>query len=701
VDPLGPRGWLAAVAAVITGLFLGALVITLAIAAAEGRLTHAVLFGLAGIGSLTVVMSTNLALIAAVTLAADPAASVLLLFAGVGLFASYRVHAKLRRNHHGLEQVHGFARALSVAMDSDSASAEVLQQLCALMRADVAELSLADEFDATVLALRGDGSLEVATGERARSIVAARLALTRDADLASINHETPQQVGTELVGDGLLAPLRLSEGTVGTLLVGARLSDVEPFDQDDEQIFATLAAHAEVALRNHTLVERLRLEVRDREHEALHDGLTSLPNRTALDLELRRAVEQRGRQAVAVMIIDLDRFKDVNDTLGHHQGDVLLELVAARIAGATRADAFVARLGGDEFAVVVPMCSSSLDAVRVAERIESALADPFEVAKLTIDVGASIGIAMSPEHGDDADTLLQRADVAMYGAKRGPRSIEVYDANIDHYSPVRLAMAAELRLAIEHEELLVEYQPKADLRTGAVVGVEALARWHHPVHGYVPPDTFIAIAEGSGLIRSLTVLVLQIALRQNRLWRDEGRVLTTAVNLSTRSLLDETLPGTILHLLEQNDLPPSALTLEITEGTIIADPPRTIGVLNRLSAMGISLSIDDFGTGYSSLSYLKRLPVDEIKIDKSFVINMAGDENDAVIVRSTIELGRNLGLTVTAEGVESGAVWQALANLGCHQVQGYFLSRPLTSSQFARWLRERDDLDELVGTRST
>ena len=281
------------------------------------------------------------------------------------------------------------------------------------------------------------------------------------------------------------------------------------------------------------------------------------------------------------------------------------------------------RLGGDEFAVLATGCATRAEVLELAQSIEASITAPFELGDVMLDVGASIGVAISPDDGADPSTLLQRADVAMYAAKSGTASIEQYDPTVDHYSPWRLALASELRRTVERQELLVEYQPKADLHTGAIVGVEALARWHHPHHGFVPPDVFVPIAEHTGLIRAMTEHVLAVSLAQCRAWRDEGFDLHVAVNLSVRNLLDDQLPQIVAEHLRINGLPATALTLEITEGTIIADPARTVGILNRLSSMGVTLAIDDFGTGYSSLAYLKRLPVDELKIDRSFVANMA------------------------------------------------------------------------------
>jgi predicted signal transduction protein with EAL and GGDEF domain len=352
----------------------------------------------------------------------------------------------------------------------------------------------------------------------------------------------------------------------------------------------------------------------------------------------------------------------------------------------------VARLGGDEFAVLLPDLAGEEAAVAAAEGIRHALERPFTIAEVSLDVGCSVGVAIWPDHGDDATVLLQRADVAMYAAKESQGGVDVYDPDKDTYSLERLALVGELRAAIERGDLAVHYQPKADVATGQLLGMEALVRWNHPRHGLVPPEEIIAIAEQTGLIRPLTLWVLNQALRQCRQWRRDGRPFDVAVNLSIRNILDTELPADVLRLLTDLGLPASSLTFEITETAIMNDPVRTVAVLGRLRSMGVRLAIDDFGTGYSSFSHLRRLPVDEIKIDKSFVQHLATDQSDLVIVRSIVDLGRNLGLRVVAEGVEDEAAWRELANLGCDVVQGYILTKPLAPANLDAWLTGHGDV---------
>jgi diguanylate cyclase (GGDEF)-like protein len=424
-------------------------------------------------------------------------------------------------------------------------------------------------------------------------------------------------------------------------------------------------------------------------HQATHDLLTQLPNRTLLREHLEQAVRvaQRGQTAVALLLLDINRFKEINDTLGHRNGDLLLRQVGPRLQRVLRKSDLIAHLGGDEFAVLIPD-TDGRGASLVAQKILDVLEESFVLEDVTVTVGAGIGIAVYPGHGDDADLLMQRADVAMYVAKDAGNEYFVYASDRDHYHPDRLALMGALRRAIDDNQLFLLYQPQVCVKTGRVVGVEALVRWRHPERGVIPPDQFILLAEHAGLIKPLTLWVLTAALRQYREWQDLGIAISVAVNLSARSLQDAGLPDQIASILHHAGAAPGSLELEITESVIMADPARALEILTRLNAMGVRLSIDDFGTGYSSLSYLKKLPVESIKIDKSFVISMVVDPDDAVIVRSTIELAHTLGLKVVAEGVEQRETWDRLAALGCDFAQGYYLSRPQPADDLTPRLTE-------------
>jgi diguanylate cyclase (GGDEF)-like protein/PAS domain S-box-containing protein len=433
--------------------------------------------------------------------------------------------------------------------------------------------------------------------------------------------------------------------------------------------------------------ERKQLE-RALTRQAFTDQLTGLPNRALLRDRAQQALRLAGRQGVtaALLLLDLDRFKEVNDTLGHHHGDLLLQQVAERLHGSLRGSDTVARLGGDEFAVLLPQIAGVQEATVVADKLSAAIEAPFAVDGLSLDVDVSIGVAVYPDHASDPNELLQRADVAMYAAKATHAAYTIYDPSLDQHNPRRLGLLGQLRRALAAGELVVHYQPKADVRSGRILGVEALVRWQHPEHGLLGPGEFVPLAETTGLIRPLTAHVLDAALRQCRAWQDAGRELSVAVNLSTRCLLDLTLPDQITALLEVTGVAPQRLVLEITESAIMTDPTRALEILNRLHVLGVQLAIDDFGTGYSSMAYLKSLPVDELKVDRSFVTHLRDNQSDAVIVRSTVDLGHNLGLRVVAEGVEDRATWQELATLGCDSVQGYYLARPMPAAELVAWL---------------
>ncbi len=422
---------------------------------------------------------------------------------------------------------------------------------------------------------------------------------------------------------------------------------------------------------------------------AYTDAVTGLPNRVRFQELVHEAVQAglREQHPVTLLLMDLEHFKEVNDTLGHHRGDNLLRQVGTRLRNALFASTVVARLGGDEFGILLPELEPSVGVQTVIAKIQACLRVPVLIDGIPIVVEASIGMATVPEHATDADILLQRADIAMYRAKRMASGYAVYSPEYNLYSPERLGLMAELRDAIELEQLLLHYQPKVALATGRVVGHEALVRWQHPRLGLVPPDKFILPAEQTGLIGPLTLWVLNDALSHcQRAQREGFNLQRVSVNLSARSLHDPHLPKIIQDALARSGAKPSQLMLEVTESAIVLDPLRAKENLVALSDIGVWLSIDDFGTGYTSLSSIKHLPIDEIKIDQSFITNMLTDKKDAMIVRTIIELGHNFDLTVVAEGVENKQVWDALAALGCDEIQGYFISKPQTYEQLKIWL---------------
>lgn len=462
--------------------------------------------------------------------------------------------------------------------------------------------------------------------------------------------------------------------------------------QGDYRAPIRVAGNDEIAVLAGSL-NHLREGVASRERQILRlayeDALTGLPNRARLVERVEPMLHQAAQRGeiAAVMMLDLDRFKGINDTLGHAAGDEVLRRVAERLRGVLSGGGTVARLGGDEFAIV--LTAADVDQVRaVARAIVSALRAPIDFEGQPIDVAASIGIATYPDDGADAGTLMRRADIAMYVAKRSVGSFAFYDARYEIAQRQHLSLLGELRNAVEANELRAYYQPKIELASGHVGGVEALVRWRHPTRGLVPPDEFMAYAEQTGFVRVITRWMLAVTLRQCGRWAAAGMPLQVAVNLSVRDLMSRDLPQLVDDLLHKHCVPPELVCLEITESSFIEDPEYALATLRELDALGVRLAIDDFGTGFSSLAYLKRLPVDELKIDRTFVMGMAEDRNDRMIVRSTIELAHNLGLKVVAEGVETDACLDELRALGCDFAQGYLISGPLRRSKLEAWLRE-------------
>ena len=423
-------------------------------------------------------------------------------------------------------------------------------------------------------------------------------------------------------------------------------------------------------------------------HEATHDTLTDMPNRILFIERLDQALiaARRNNTSVAVLVLDINHFRDINDTLGFNNGDQLVKQMAFRLATQMREGDSVARVGGDKFAVLSIVDNGLNDALDNAERLLEALRTPYQAGGLKLDVQVTLGIAVSPEHGADGDTLLQRADLAMHGAKKEQTALSVYSSQHDRHNPRRLSLMAELRETIENNQLTVCYQPKIDLKTGEVIAVESLVRWEHPELGAISPEEFVPIAERTGLIRPLTDFVTLQALSQCSAWRRLGIELQVAINISTHALMDPMLPERFAKLLDEKYVHPTWVMLEITETAIMRDQERAKVVLDEIAGMGVRLSIDDFGTGHSSLAYLSCLPVHELKIDKSFVMDMDHNTHNAMIVQATIDLAHNLGLSVVAEGVESSEIASLLKDIGCDIAQGYHFGAPMVASDLTAQL---------------
>ena len=433
---------------------------------------------------------------------------------------------------------------------------------------------------------------------------------------------------------------------------------------------------------------------------AYWDTLTGLPNRVQFLYMLNQAIQSADQQAAAsncppanacfVLMMDLDRFKNVNDIMGHSFGDQVLKQVAARLSSALP-EAQLARMGGDEFSLL--LTGTSLNSARdAAQTMLMLLENPITIDDQTIDLGAGIGLASFPEHGENAEILLSHAELAMYAAKRNLGSnYVVYRPEIDHGSQQNLSLISELRHAIRQDQLCLYVQPKFGLKEKRVLGVEALIRWNHPTRGFLAPDQFIVFAEQTGIIRQLTRWIIEKAVLLSKAFFEKGIDLNISINVSTHDLLDPDLPRKVADVLARHQVEQSSICLEITESAIMKDPQRAQGTLDKLSAMGVQLSIDDFGTGYSSLAYLRRLPVNELKIDQSFVVQMAREDDDRIIVKSTIDLGHNMGLRVVAEGVESAVVMRLLSGMGCDMVQGNYINAPIPAEHFIGWLRQQSE----------
>ncbi len=512
------------------------------------------------------------------------------------------------------------------------------------------------------------------TGPGVVLVAAAYLAVTRTLlwYLHTPRSGLPTVARTALVRQGLVAVALL-----GIAPLVCVVADAKP-------VLLPLFAIPLIALDSTLWIARARAE------EQLRDPLTGLPNRQWLQERIWTALDdaERAGSRAALMLIDLDRFRSVNDTLGHLAGDRLLLQIADRLRAALPRGAEAARLGGDEFAVLLPAADSTTSATRAARGLVAALSSPLDLDGLTLVLEASAGVAVFPDHASDAEGLLRRADVAMYQAKRDRTGVEAYESKRDSNTPDRLGLLGDLRRALDAHEVELHYQPKVRF-DGQVSGLEALVRWVHPERGRVPPDEFIAIAESSGLMPQLTEYVLETALGQVAAWRSQGLFVPVAVNVSPRDVHSPGFAGSVAARLARHGVPAGALQLEITEHVLLEDPTRAADTLNALTGHGVKMSLDDFGTGYSSLVHLRRLPVSELKIDRSFVARLAVDTEDAEIVRCTIDLAHSLGLLVVAEGVEDDETWERLRDLRCDAVQGWLVAAAMPPDETTAWLLAR------------
>ncbi len=582
-----------------------------------------------------------------------------------------------------LDAVHGFAGRVGQSLQLDEIGDTAVAEAASLLRADAAVL-VRFAADGAVTASHVIGDLGLDFPSSAHDLRWSVLTSALSASLLERN----QLIGLGLTGSApplavISSPVHDETGPIALLLVAERSGALQRFDQAHVARVQNLTQQLAMSLRKGMLHERL-------EFEARHDALTELPARTLFEREVGAIIERPVDGCVSfVLMFDLDRFKEVNDTLGHHAGDDLLIQFAARMKALLGPGDVLARLAGDEFAMLCHR-QTGREMVDFANLCVAEGGRPVTLDGLEIVVTVSLGVSEISSDDDDALQAMRRADIAMYNAKWQRTGVEFYRDEIDRRTPARLSMLGDLRAAIEAKDLDVVYQPKLDLMTGRIIGVEALVRWEHAGRGVVAPSEFVRVAEDTGLIKSLTDLVLARGIETLRTLQEQGISIGLAVNLSTHDLFDARLPDRVRAYLDANGVAPESLTLEITESSLFVDAPRTRATIDDLHSAGLKMAVDDFGTGYSSLSYLRRLPVNELKVDQSFVARMLTDAQDEVIVRSTIDLGHNLGLHVVAEGVESIAVMDRLRDFGCDAAQGYCIAQPMPGSELVAWLRNAE-----------
>jgi diguanylate cyclase (GGDEF)-like protein len=699
-DPLGPAGWVAAFLATITALVVADGLIDLAIHLSGDRLPAHAMWGVLGLGVVATAMNTSLGLIGVTILGNSPLAAPLAAVPPVVLFVAYRAYSAKRRDHERLESLYEATRALHAAPQLESAMATAVAQARRLLDAQFSEILLMPQG-------RGEDALSTRLGPGERLEVMRPVTLDLPDELWDSLVTTGEAVllrrpipverakgylASRGLRDAVIAPLRGNDGVMGITVVGDRLGDVSTFEPQDLKLLQTLAQHVSVSLENGRLEDSLAQLTRLKEelrHQAFHDSLTGLPNRTLFTERVAYSLQRQDRagQALAVLFLDLDDFKTINDSLGHPAGDQVLMTVARRLRHCLRPSDTVARLGGDEFGILLDDMSDPSDALVAAERMIEALSAPTYLDGKEVSVRASVGITLDG-HGGEAETLLRNADVAMYTAKRrGKGRYQIFEASMHTEMLERLEMTANLTRAVDRREFSIHYQPLVSLDNGEIVGVEALVRWQHPERGLLIPDEFIPLAEETGLIVPLGRAVLWEACRRARAWQSGGPPLTVSVNLSPKQLLDPNLIAEVGHMLETTGLDPYCLVLEITEDVLMQEAEGTLHRLTELKALGVRLAIDDFGTGYSSLSYLQRFPVDMLKIAKPFVDALGNGSDRSPLVEAMIKLGDALGLQMVAEGIESSEQWDRLRALRCQTGQGFYFGQPLDEDGMAALLQ--------------
>ena len=696
-DVVSAQGAFALLVALLASFALASVALTVCIGFVQGRIPNRhTISAIWRTSAVAALLNAGIGIGLAAALWEHPNVLVVLTAIALAGIACNRAYRGLLHKYKGLETHYDFVSSVVRSTQLSEISVSVLDAARKLLRADDAVLLLRPVDD-------GEPARRVRLGDAGRELAEASPA-QHQADLRAlmpgaepcrvvIDDSTPGWLRALTTEHAMAAPLTSTDRTVvGALVVTqARRKVVSSFGNADAELLGTLATQASIAIENGILFHRLGREAAERAHQASHDPVTGLPNRARFEDLVGRTLDAayptRGR--VGLLVVDLESFGQVVDAFGHASADGLLIQACGRIRGLVPEAAVLARLSGEQFAIVLPEVGDSEEVIRVARLLIAGFDPPFQSEGVLLALSVNVGIAVYPEQAIDVPSLVQRAHIAADVASRHRSGWEVYDPTQDPSTPRRLALAADLREALETEGLDVCFQPKVELATGIVRGAEALVRWNHPRLGRVRPDEFIAIAEHTGDIRALTMIVMRRSLAECRGWRDLGLDMGVAVNLSARNLLDLHLVDDVAAAIDEAGVPPSALTLELTESVVMSESQRSIDVLSGLNDLGVRLSCDDFGTGYSSLAHLRRLPICEIKIDKSFIASIAVDESDRAIARSVLTLGRDLGLATVAEGVESREGWDLLTKLGCDQAQGFVVCPPLTGPQFGDWLGRR------------
>ncbi len=612
----------------------------------------------------------------------------LILLLAAGTTVPVRAYTRLRARYENLKIVHQFTATLRTCETFRSTIDQVLGETQTALNSQTVELIIfGNEVtrsrlgDGPALPQPGDWVWNSAVGRQEPVLLQAKSRRRSERDYLG-QHRLKDMAAAPLVHDG---------DVFGVLTVTGHRYDADTFRPVDLELLATMANLAATSLQNHDLIDQLRNEADTRHYEATHDALTGLPNRVDFGERIDELLRDRNPLAgVALLFIDLNEFKSVNDTMGHHAGDELLVEVASRIESILPMNWHASRLGGDEFSLAGEFRDIS-EVEAVVAKLQGSFKRPVELEDIRFTVSAAIGVALAPEHGLYRSILMRRADVAMYSAKETKNLHCVYyQPDQENITARQVDLISELRRAIPEGSLTLCFQPKAELASGAIVSVEALARWDHPKYGAIAPDEFIPLAEQAGLIGELTDFVLTESMRVGVDWSSRGTAMNIAVNLSSRTLRDETFPDRLAAMHAASGFPPSSLTLEITEREIMSQPELTISIMKKIRDTGVRFSIDDFGTGYSSLVYLTQFPIDEVKIDKTFVRDACDSRRHASIVRAVVEVAETIGLTVVAEGVEDTRTWDTIRALGCTEAQGYLLSRPVSAEVLEEWLNLRE-----------